>query len=211
MDSLASALHISSPQRIDYYLGASTEQVYRIIGLDYFILPSGPTAGRGGFAMAAEGVILAGNPTLGPAYTHELVHIVLRGLRGPSGRLYIMEEGTATWLGGSGGTHFRELLPILQGYQHDHPTVTFWELLKGEVSTGWGPPETRALYATAALIVDTVYRRGGTARLRDALRLPSTTSLERDFFPTYLGLVAGDVDAWWRTSPAGRARQSPSN
>jgi hypothetical protein len=156
-------------------------------------------------------VVLAGNPALGPGYTHELVHIVLRGLRGTSGRLYIMEEGTATWLGGSQGTRFVDLLPILQRYQQNNPTVTFWNLLKGEVSTGWGPPETQALYATAALIVDTVYRRGGTARLRDALRLSSTTSLERDFFPGYLGVAADAVDAWWRAAPSERAQQPPSN
>jgi hypothetical protein len=204
VDSLSQALDIQPPARIDYYLTQSTGEMYRALGLDFYILPSGPSAGRGGYAFPKEGVVLAGNPSLGPAYTHELVHILLAPLTPDSGRLALMEEGTATWLGGSGGQPFKQLLGSLLKYQAEHPEVTLWDLLRGEVSSGWGSAEAQAYYITAALIVDSIYRRGGTAQLKKALQLPASTSLEQTLFPSFVGVAAAEGDQWWRACTANR-------
>lgn len=207
VDSLAAALSVPRPARIDYYLGESTDQVYRLIGLDYFLSPSGPGTGRGGFAMPREGVVLAGNPSLGAAYTHELVHVVLATISPSGGRLYVMEEGTPAWLGGSGGKPYAKLLAGLQGYQQEHPSISLWNLLDGHLESGWGNPETQALYATAAMIADAIYRRGGSKRLREALEVPGSASLKGSFFPTFLGVPVDGVDTWWRQQPAHRLQE----
>ena len=99
VDSVAALFAVRPPRRIDYFVTGSPDEYFRALGLDFFVLPSGRGEAYGGNALPDAGVLLAGDPTQGEAYFHELVHVVVRD-RIRSG---FVNEGAAAWLGGSRG------------------------------------------------------------------------------------------------------------
>lgn len=207
VDSVATLFAVKPPERLDYYVAGSPDEYLRTLGLDFFPLPSGPGTGRGGNAMPTVGVVLAGDPAQGEAYLHEIAHAVL-GERLGGGVL--IGEGVPTWLAGSGGRPFSELVTVLRAYQRVHPDVTLEALVRGEIASGWGIPETDALYASGALVVDAIYGRGGVAGLRTLLDVPDETGALLVAVRVRLGLNAADAEGlerWWRdTGQTGEPR-----
>lgn len=80
VDSVAALFAVPAPSRVTYLVTASPDAYFRALGLDFFILPDGPgpgTGGQGGMVPGTtEGLVLAGDPTQGEAYRHELTHVV---------------------------------------------------------------------------------------------------------------------------------------
>ena len=196
-----------APSHLDMYLANSMDEAQRVLGLDFFVEPSGPGTGRGGRTLPSAGIILVGDPTIGEAYRHELTHAVLvPHLAGDA----LFSEGVATWLGGSLGRSPRAMYALLVDYQSTHPDVRMSDLMRGEVATGWGQAETDALYATGALVIDGIYQRSGRERLRRFARVRSAnadTLLEQ--VRSQLGLRASPdpLERWWRRHAAEAARR----
>ena len=196
VDSVARLFAVPPPEHLDYYVTASPDEYYRILGLDFFPLPSGRGTATGGNALTEAGIVLAGDPAQGEAYLHEVAHIVLAGRLGGG---VILGEGVPTWLGGSKGRSAREMFRFLSEYQRAHPDVTLEALVRG--TAGWGTPENDARNATGALFVDSVYRRGGIAGLRALVDTPSDPTLLLAAMRKHLGLAGPDTEAlegWWR-------------
>jgi hypothetical protein len=199
VDSVAALLAVRPPERLDYYVTASPDEYYRALGLDYFPLPSGRGTAGGGQAIVDERIVLSGDPAQGEAYLHELAHAVL----GPRyTENWIVSEGLATWLGGSKGRGAAELYRVLHAYQRTHPGVTLANLIDGEVASGWGTAETDALYATAALFIETVHAREGLAGLRALASTVGGTDATLALLRARLPEHAGDLDRWWRRAAA---------
>jgi hypothetical protein len=151
--------------------------------------------------------VLAGNPAIGEAYTHELVHSIL----GPTfpGRNGLFNEGVATWLGGSRGRTTQEVYTRLRQIQVAHPALTLGQVLSYDIPNGTPEDQTDAFYATGALIVDTVYRRSGVTGLRALAQLNRDPKVLVAALPAELGLADSDPDAldhWWRTQAASISR-----
>lgn len=206
VDSVAALFAVPAPARVTYLVTPSPDAYLRALGLDFFPLPDGPgtwRGGQGGQLPGGEGLVLAGDPTVGEANLHELAHAVL-GERVRGGRT--MAEGVATWLGGSRGKTLPELYAGLAAFQRAHPALTL-EALLGDLSGGPGErARDEAQYATGALLVDGIYRRRGVAGLRALRTAP-------DSLPALLRFVAEQLDRpstepaaldrWWRaTAPA---------
>lgn len=201
VDSTAALFDVPPPARIDVFVASSPDEYFRAIGLDFFTLPSGRGTATSGNAITEAAVVLAGDPSQGEAYLHEIAHVVL-------GRRYygaVVGEGIAAWLGGSRGRSPRELYRLLAEYQSAHPDVTLEELVRGELPDGWGHAESDAMYATGALFVEHVYRRSGVA----GLRALGGTSYDHDAvleaMRRHLALPASDdaaLDQWWRRAAA---------
>lgn len=209
VDSVARLFAVEPPPFINYYVTASPEEYLRAIGLDFFPLPSGPGTSTGGQALPAEGIVLAGDPAQGEAYLHELTHVVLRDW---PARSWIAREGVATWLAGSKGRSPRELYALLTEYQRAHPKVTLAMLVHGDVPSGWGQPETDALYASAALFVNAVNEGTGISAVRALAILPGGADSTLRAMRLSLGIDAGDATAlerWWRAAAPEAARPLP--
>jgi hypothetical protein len=193
-DSVA-ALFGVSPRTLDYYVAASPDEYFRAVGLDFMTVPSGPGTATGGNAIPEAGIVLAGDPSQGEAYLHEIVHAVLgRGFGGAA-----LGEGVPIWLAGSKGRPVQEGYRQLAEYQRAHPQVTVAALLR--VEAGWGTPVVEARNATAALFVDAVYRRGGVSALRALAGMPRDAAGLLAAMRARLGLPADDpaaLDRWWR-------------
>ena len=154
---------------------------------------SGPGTGYGGRSGAAN-ILRLGDPRVGEAYFHEIVHAVV-GPIVPS-RNSIFGEGVAVWLGGSEDKSLRELYSILRDYQRDHPTLSLKEVLQG-VAPG-GHEAVLALYATRGLIVDSIYRRSGIPGLRRFAQVSGPATEIVQVLPTYIDGIGDDVNRWWR-------------
>lgn len=204
VDSVAALFAVPAPARIDYYVTASPEAYYQALGLDFFVGASGPDAARGGQGGRVEGtddaLVLAGDPAQGEAYRHELTHAVL----GPRVRGWLLGEGVATWLGGSRGRSGRALYAGLAEFQRARPALTLEALLGGGGGAGEAA-RAAAQYATAALVVDAVYRRAGAAGLRALRDGPADPAEVLALVRARLGLAPSDpgaLDRWWRDAAA---------
>jgi hypothetical protein len=202
VDSVAALFSVAPPDHLDMYIAGSMEEAQRVIGLDFFVEPSGPGSGRGGRALPGAGVILVGDPAIGEAYLHELTHAVLVPSLGGS---HLFTEGVATWLGGSLGRTPRTLYAQLREYQLSHSSVTMADLVRGQVAGGWGQAETDALYATSARVVEGIFRRQGSGGLRRFSHVSGDAEDVLSATRQLLALPPGDAAAlerWWRQAAA---------
>ena len=201
VDSVASLFQVPPPKHLDMYFGRSFEEVQRAIGLDFFPEASADR-GRGGRALFG-GIVLAGNPAIGEGYVHEVAHAIL-GPTFPS-RNRLFAEGVATWLGGSRGRTTQEMYARLHQIQAAHPSLTLTQVLNNDIPDAQAEETTEAFYATAAVVVDAVYRRAGITGLRALAQLSNDSKALLSALPVQLGLTASDqsaLDSWWRAQAA---------
>ena len=193
VDSVAKLFSVSPPEHLDAYLTGTMDEGERLLGLDFFPENSGPGTGFGGRG-GGPGILLFGNPRIGEAYLHEIVHAVL----GPTirSRNSIFGEGVAVWLGGSEERSLRELYAFLREYQLAHPQASLWDMYSGEAPGGHDG--VVAFYATSGLIIDSIYRRSGISGLRQFAQVPGPSSAIIKNLGAYVGSGAVDINQWWR-------------
>ena len=195
VDSAAKRLGVERPEEIDYYVTPSWEEVNRLVGLDWGL--SGVAfAGR---AFPANRLVLAGNPVLGEAFTHELAHVVLHALGPAEQRHRMIEEGVATWLGGGNrGAGVATYYDLLHKYQVQNPDMTLGGLLARFDAE-------EAFYATGALAAEASVQRGGRAALRRLLSIgPGNEDLLKEL-SELIGVAPDSLDVWWRDAITRRA------
>ena len=192
IDSVAKLFDVHPPSHLDAYLTSTMEEGLRLFGLDFIVDASGPGTGLGGRG-GGPGILILGNPQLGEAYLHELVHAVL----GPTVevRNSLFGEGVAIWLGGSVGRSLPELYAALRQYQQSHPNVSLTELLQGKAQS---LDEGVAWNATRGLIVDSIYRSSGIAGLKEFARTPGRDTDLIKALPKYIKGMDENPDKWWR-------------
>jgi hypothetical protein len=203
VDSVAKLFNVPVPRHLDVIVGASMDDVERAIGLDFFPEPSGPGQRSGGLNLGF--IILSGNPAIAEAYFHEFVHSVL-GPSLPAGST-LLSEGVATWLGGSRGRTPREMYRLLRSYQQSDSTLALSSLIRSRFQVADDDRASNLLYATGALIADTIYRRQGIRGLRSIYELKGDQDALIRGIASALGFSPTDnrsLDNWWRTE-AGRA------
>jgi hypothetical protein len=197
VDSVAALFHVPPPKHIDMYLGRSFEEVQRAIGLDFFPEASADR-GRGGRGHPV-GIVLAGNPDIAEGYVHEVAHVILGPTFPSHSRLFA--EGVATWLGGSRGRTTQEMYARLRQIQTARPALTLSQVLNNDFPDAQPEEMSEAFYATGAVIVDSVYRRGGIAGLRALAQLNGDPKSLLAGLPGQLGISNSEsaLDRWWRS------------
>ncbi|MEO7362357.1 MAG: hypothetical protein ABI120_18645 [Gemmatimonadaceae bacterium] len=148
-DSLSVAFGVPKLKPITYYLAATVDDAYAIMGLESD-RKYGPV---GGFAQPVNRALYSGDPKWSETYWHELVHLMVAPLTANTS--YFYNEGVATWLGGTVGLSYGEAIKGLGEYLREHPTVTLDTLIDN------GGPQT-FLYRGGALLAAMVFARGGT-------------------------------------------------
>jgi len=152
-DSLASAFGVPRMPPLTYYLTSSSDEVYRIMGLETDKV-WGPV---GGVAQPRNHMLFSGNPAVGEDYRHELAHMVLLPLMGNT--LYFVSEGVPTWVGGTTGMDFRRAAREFSTYLAEHLNVTLDSVVDGRLPA-------KQLYPGAAVFVSMVYDQGGTEAVK---------------------------------------------
>ncbi len=99
----------TEPFPIIYYSCKNTKEVFEIKGFDYY--PNMYFSEKGGLA-EYDNIIFSGNNS--EEYTHEIVHIYTKHIFPTINRF--LDEGIATYIGGSGGLSYVEHRSIMKEY-----------------------------------------------------------------------------------------------
>jgi hypothetical protein len=158
VDSLARAFEVSPPATITYYFTADLIETLGALGLEFFPLGADTVGGR-----SLGDLVFIGSASNGEAYRHELAHVVLRPFLAPLNASGLVQEGLMTWVGGSAGLLFKDLMPGLKQHLDAHPDATLAGILAEP------PPRTGTLdlgYDGLAVLCKMVYDAGGLAGIR---------------------------------------------
>lgn len=191
VDSLVAAWSLTPPDSIGYYFTDNPKETQRAMGLDY--IPAPDTAW--GLADTQHKMVFVGSSRSGEDYRHELAHLVLIPFTRAHPPARLVNEGLATWTGGSAGLRFRELMPALRRYLDTHPELTLEQIMadaprrEGSLDVG---------YDGFAALCDLIYAKSGLpgiTALADAGRDPKAVL---DAAAKAIGVPRDGLDAAWR-------------
>lgn len=190
-DSLGRAFDLPVPA-LTYYFADDLIDTFRAQGLDFFPLGSDTVGGR---ANSVDHLVFVGSASQGENYRHELAHIVLQPLIDQGHSAGLVVEGLMTWVGGSAGLEFPDLLSGLATYVATHPNLTLREVMTD-------PPRREGTldvgYDGFAVLCDMIYRAGGIAALREWLQAGREPDQVLGAAARLLGVPTEQLDASWR-------------
>jgi hypothetical protein len=140
-------------------------------------------------------MVLVGSSRSGEDYRHELAHLVLSPFVTAHRPGRLVNEGLATWAGGSAGLRFRQLVPALDRYLAAHPSLTLQQIWadsprrEGSLDVG---------YDGFAVLCELVYAKGGLpgiTALADAGQDPKAVL---DTAARVIGVPRDQLDGAWR-------------
>ena len=192
VDSLAAAFGLPAPSGVRYYVTHDVEEMFRVMGLDYF--PSGHDT-AGGRSSAVDRLVFSGFSKLGEGYRHELAHLVFWPMTRVGHTHWLVSEGLATWTGGAAGLDFDGLLPGLARYVRAHPDVSLESIASDP------PPREGTLdvgYDGFAVLCEMVFKKGGVQAVKSLVAAGTSVDEVLGTAARLLGLGRGDLDAAWR-------------
>ena len=182
-DSVAVSFEVPRLPQLTYYVAADSDELHRAMGVDWTFGSFGTA-----YASPANSMILSGNPIFGEENRHEIVHILLAPLVAKGRTHPMINEGVASWLGGSQGMSFDQFMRRYASYLRDNPDVTVDTLLAGAaVDRGW--------YPTGALLVHMIHERGGYDAVHELMTSGSSADELRSAIARLLGAEWEDVVA----------------
>lgn len=190
VDSLARAFDVPVPVGITYYLADNVDDIFRARGLDFF-----PTAGDTIYGQSLTGDNLVVTAGVGERHRHELSHLVLLPLMVAGRTNRLVAEGLATWVGGSEGLPFPELVPGLRQYVESHPDLTIRSVLS-DPPTRQGSLDVG--YDGLAVLCQMVYEKGGIPAIRELATAGVAPDSVLSVAARMLSIRPSDLDAAWR-------------
>jgi hypothetical protein len=181
-DSLAAEYGFPAWEPFEFYITNSGDELGRLLNFDFFF-PGFTT----GMALRGERILLSGMGS--PFYPHEFVHLVV-----PHTERHVMiEEGFATWKGGTMGRDFGESAALLAAELGQNNTVTLQDVL--EKKWGW---EVAAFYTTGAIFCEAAHARGGVPAVLRLLDAPPDNAAFLNILADVLGIREDQLNAYWR-------------
>lgn len=184
VDSLTTAFQVAAPSDLEVYLHDNAEELWRVAGLDFALYPTGRT-------YTPNKLLFSAHRAYGEFYPHELTHIVLAPIseRAP----WILQEGLATWLGGSRGRDFGTLLRELDAELNAKSWLTL-DTIVGPHNFG----VDSVSYTTGAVLLAMAHERGGVAAVRRLLLSGGSPDDIRRMASEILGIAPGRLGEVWR-------------
>lgn len=168
------------PIPVTYYSCKNPKEVFEIKGFD--CNPMMYVSDSGGFAEYGN-IIISGNNS--EIYTHEITHIYMMNLF--PNRNKFLEEGLATYIGGSGFYNYEWHRKKLKQFFDENPDFKIEEYTDNPYERIYFEEETPVLYVIPALICERVIRLYGKEKLfelfksnRDIWEILSNTGLTRE-------------------------------
>jgi hypothetical protein len=151
--------------KITYFSCKNPEEVFKIKGFDY--LPNMFFSTRGGLAEKFSNIIFSGNDS--DVYDHEIVHLFTFKKFGGSVKPFI-DEGLATYLGGSGGHSYDFHKKKFQRYLAEHPDTDVRQFMNPYLRNSDLDSETSLSYILGAVICEYAEGRGGKENINQLLK-----------------------------------------
>jgi hypothetical protein len=190
VDSAIAAMGVRPPERIAYYLVQSPREMARVLGLDLGITTN---SGR---VYPENALMVAGAPGTTEWNTHDLAHLVIGAMAGPTGRWW--SEGAAAWIGGRSGREFPRLLRELDADLARNPTRTLDSIVAPHA---WRDSVSAT---AAAVLVRLAFQRGGIRAVHALVGSPADTPEDvRRAAAQVLGVRPEDVEGVWRRAIRG--------
>ena len=189
-DSVAARFGVDRIPQTTYVLANDADELYHALGVDWTF-----GAFNVGFVSPQDHLILHGTKI----YAEENRNAIVKTLMAPlaaRGRTHpIVNDGVATWLGGTGGMFFDELMPKYTSFLVTNPRVTIDSILDGAgpADAGWNP--------IGALLVHMVYERAGFVGVKDLFTSGSSNAELRVALVRLFG-----VSSWAEVNDKLRAR-----
>ncbi|RXK82800.1 hypothetical protein [Filimonas effusa] len=186
-DSLAHLFKLPV-KKFTYYSCRDVHQMYNVKGADY--VRNMFYARNGG--VIENGVVFSGSNT--EYYPHELVHEYINDL-GIASPLRLANEGIASYLGGSAGLPYQQLLAVLKKYVLDNNVSPSGLLPEGSMKDINADVST--LYAIGSLLAKLVYEKKGFDGWKQFLAIPDADIVSG--IGTLLELKQQELDAYLKT------------
>lgn len=151
---LMERFHTAPPPKIELYAVNGKHEVGKLLGYDYYFQ---------GYAEAKsiQNIIISGNKSI--YYPHEIAH---QFFPKPAGRGTLVDEGLATWLGGSIGKSFKQLA---KNYANDYRKI------QGMTFSSASLCEVLNCYPLGAIVLDMVQKEAGDPGVIQFINLRSVT------------------------------------
>ncbi|HMG69722.1 MAG TPA: hypothetical protein VK544_01310 [Gemmatimonadaceae bacterium] len=192
-DSVAVAFGVQPITNLDYYVTDTPEEIHRILGLDFIV--GGEQAS---YSDPGRQMILVGSSVFGENHRHELTHSALAPLTWTPNTAEIVNEGTATWFGGSLGKSFPQVMRDYAAFLGANPTITLDSVLTvKDHDLGTRP--------AGAALVEMTSQHGGIAALKALMASGRTTAQLRAGLEKALGMPWTEIGQAWRAHVLGYA------
>ncbi|MFZ6664652.1 hypothetical protein [Peijinzhouia sedimentorum] len=166
----------------DFYITGSGDELGRLLNFDFFF--AGYTTGIG---MNDNRILLSG---LGSEYfPHEFIHLIVPKYE----RHWIIEEGFATWKGGTMGKTFEESASTLANEIAVNNSITFDDVLNKK--WGW---QVAAFYTTGAVFCKLAYDKGGVALVKKLLETPNDNEELIQSICSLFEIEQDEINTFWR-------------
>lgn len=170
-------------QPFDFYITDSGDELGKLLGFDFFF--TGYTTGMG---MNDKRILLSGFGS--EWYPHEFIHLIVPN----NERHGMINEGFATWLGGTMEKSFDERAKILAMQIARNDTITLLDVLNKK--WGW---QYAAYYTTGAIFCKLAYDKNGIAGVKKLLDIPPDNEKLSETICTLFKIDKTDLDKFWRT------------
>jgi hypothetical protein len=177
-----------------YYKCEDPEQLFRMMGYDYVANMYLSTSG--GLAKQWKNELLAGNNS--EWYPHELVHCYTDKLFAKNNR--IVNEGYATYLGGTGGWTLDQARAFARKYFDEHPQN---DILQTFLSFDWVDHNIAITYILSGLICRDIETKYGFEKIKELFKtdkdedyfkiLQEITGVSKEQFPAYVRKLVYDL------------------
>jgi hypothetical protein len=176
------------PLKITYYKSENPEQLFKILGFDY--IENMYYSLSGGLAYQWNNTLFAGNNS--ELYEHEAVHFYTSILF--KNKTRVVDEGYATYIGGSGGLNLDELAVLARKYISNNSSVDICELSTDfKTRLEGGVPITYILSALVCRDIEEKFGVEGTKKMFTPkaeddyfTTLKRINGVEREEFPKYI-------------------------
>ena len=138
---------------IEFYITRNQDEIAAALGLDFIL---GPSAGRSNTPNAQVFSSLASE-----WYPHEITHVLFRDFK-PH---FILNEGIATYLGGSMNRSFDSLAADLDQFFDSNDTISFQQILDSPYLEG----STAIYYTVGAVLCKMAYQEGRAEKVKELL------------------------------------------
>jgi hypothetical protein len=185
-DSVAAMFGVQPITDLNYYVADTSEELHRIMGLDFLV--GGEQAS---YADPGKKMILVGSPVFGEDHRHELTHVALAALTWTANTPEIINEGTATWLGGSLGKSFPDVMREYATFLVARPNITLDSVLTvRDHDLGKRP--------AGAALVEMTYQNAGIPAVKALMASGRTDAQLRVALRKGLGMSWPEIERRWR-------------
>lgn len=185
-DSVAAMFGVKPITDLNYYVADTPEEIHRILGLDFMV-----GGDQASYSDPARQMILVGSSIFGENHRHELTHSVLASLTWTPNTPGIINEGAATWLGGSLGKSFRDVMREYAVFLLAHPAITLDSVLTvREHDLGTRP--------AGAALVEMTYQHRGIRAVKMLMAGGRTDAQLRAALQGNLEMTWPEIERMWR-------------